>query len=246
MIIGLSGGVDSCLVALLARVVCDRLGEFKLIGRFLGIESTEEELTRSRMMGELFCDQFSICDMTLGYHQLLENVWPDYSVNYHPDFEERISKGNIKARLRMIYLFDLARRQKGIVLSTDNYTEWLLGFWTLHGDVGNFGPIQNLWKKEVYELTEHIKGQYEKINAGSEVEAIQACIDAVPTDGLGITSSDTEQFGVDSYSEVDSRLYAYTHGEDFDTSDPVITMHFRTHFKREDPYNISRAQLRRP
>lgn len=47
-----------------------------------------------------------------------------------------ISKGNIQARLRMIYLYNLASIHKGLVMSTDNQTEYQLGFWTIHGDVG--------------------------------------------------------------------------------------------------------------
>lgn len=52
-----------------------------------------------------------------------------------------IADGNIQARLRMIYLYNLASIHKGLVLSTDNQTEYQLGFWTIHGDVGDFNPI---------------------------------------------------------------------------------------------------------
>lgn len=57
-----------------------------------------------------------------------------------------IADGNIQARLRMIYLYNLASIHKGLVMSTDNQTEYQLGFWTIHGDVGDFDPIQDLWK----------------------------------------------------------------------------------------------------
>lgn len=57
-----------------------------------------------------------------------------------------------QARCRMMYLYDIASRHKGLVMSTDNQTEYQLGFWTIHGDVGDFDPIQDLWKTEVYEL----------------------------------------------------------------------------------------------
>lgn len=52
-----------------------------------------------------------------------------------------IANGNIQARLRMIYLYNLASIHKGLVMSTDNQTEYQLGFWTIHGDVGDFDQI---------------------------------------------------------------------------------------------------------
>lgn len=61
-----------------------------------------------------------------------------------------IANGNLQARCRMIHLYDLAGIHGGLVMSTDNQTEYQLGFWTIHGDVGDFDPIQDLWKTEVY------------------------------------------------------------------------------------------------
>lgn len=45
-----------------------------------------------------------------------------------------IANGNLQARCRMMYLYDIASRHKGLVMSTDNQTEYQLGFWTIHGD----------------------------------------------------------------------------------------------------------------
>lgn len=49
---------------------------------------------------------------------------------------------------------------KGLVMSTDNQTEYQLGFWTIHGDVGDFDPIQDLWKTEVYGLANYLRDRY--------------------------------------------------------------------------------------
>lgn len=105
-------------------------------------------------------------------------------------------------------------------MSTDNQTEYQLGFWTIHGDVGDFDPIQDLWKTEVYELAEWLRMKYVKANQGhadcyhdmgaSQKEyAITQSIALTPTDGLGISNSDLEQIGAKSYDEVDDILSRY-------------------------------------
>lgn len=125
-----------------------------------------------------------------------------------------IANGNLQARCRMMYLYDIASRHKGLVMSTDNQTEYQLGFWTIHGDVGDFGPIQDLWKTEVYELAKWLVTHYQDIAKFSHLEcwenrawkAIVESIKLTPTDGLGISNSDLDQIGAKSYDEVDDIL----------------------------------------
>jgi len=128
--------------------------------------------------------------------------------------------GNIKARLRMVYLYNLASMYKGCVLDTDNRTEHELGFWTIHGDVGdlNCGLI-HLWKTEVYELAEFLADIYYTVAERNELlqkdgktyrmkaDAICESIKLVPTDGNGVMSGgDCAQFGLDNYNQVDDVL----------------------------------------
>jgi len=149
----------------------------------------------------------------------------------------------MKARVRMIYLFDLAHFEKGMVLSTDNYTELLLGFWTLHGDVGNYGFLQYLWKTEVYGLAGYLMGKYRKENEPFKADALKISIDAVPTDGLGITGSDFDQIGVTDYEAADRILIGYLTGSVENLNHPIILRHSISEFKRKDPQNISRESL---
>ena len=102
----------------------------------------------------------------------------------------------------MIYLYDIAQEHNGLVLSTDNWTELMLGFWTLHGDCGDYGMIQNLWKTEVYEMASTFVENLEEKRS----RALLDCIEAIPTDGLGISASDLDQIGAESYKEVDEIL----------------------------------------
>ena len=79
-------------------------------------------------------------------------------------------------------------------MSTDNQTEYQLGFWTIHGDVGDFDPIQDLWKTEVYQLAEWLKlFYYTDGDDADKAVAIGESIKLTPTDGLGISNSDLDQ-----------------------------------------------------
>lgn len=243
LVIGVSGGIDSALCIALAEPVCKELG-VELIGRSLPIlTNTKDELHRAKLIGEPFCTNFKEVDLS-GPYQAMSEFIIDTEGMCHDGRENKIREGNIKARTRMIYLYNLAYANKGMVLSTDNLTEYNLGFWTLAGDIGNWGMIQNLWKTEVYEVATYLVKEYNKYLFTMKAEALQLCIDATPTDGLGITSSDIEQLGVSNYAEVDEILRKWCERyECDDPTHPIMKRHFVTAFKRNDPYNIPREKL---
>ncbi|TAJ14503.1 NAD(+) synthase [Marinilabiliaceae bacterium JC017] len=240
LVIGESGGIDSALCSALAAPVCAKLG-VKLIGRSITIETNkQDEIDRGKAIGEAFCTDFKEIDLTSLYKVTLEDVEEAEPAD-ESDREKRVRLGNIKARMRMVYLYNLAQKFRGIVLSTDNYTEFLLGFWTLHGDVGDYGMIQQLWKTEVYELSQYL---VDNELQGDGKAALQSCIDAVPTDGLGITSSDLEQLGASSYFEVDETLKKNEGNPDnFKSKNPVIQRHVRSEYKRNHPFNLTRDEV---
>jgi len=244
LIIGLSGGIDSSLCSALAYESIYQLDNVQLIGRSIPIETnTPEEINRGAQAGNCFCDQFEETDLTATY-QLTYQSFVNKSDRFSDtDKDEKVRRGNLKARIRMSYLFDLAHFYKGMVLSTDNLTELYLGFWTLHGDVGNYGMIQHLWKSEVYNLALYVQKKYEKGGFDQKSEAMIRAIDAVPTDGLGITTSDFDQIGVSSYQEADSILISWLNGSTEYQHHPIIKRYLSSEFKRNDPQNISRKIL---
>ncbi len=239
LILGLSGGIDSALVAVLARDVCDTIldSDVKLIGLSIPIESNDSEMHRAYVVGKEYCDIYEIQDMSRTYFDMIECVFPEDVLL----FDDKIRRGNIKARLRMIKLFHEAHKNKGMVLSTDNLTEYYLGFWTLHGDVGNYGAIQNLWKTEVYGLSRYLLENH--ITDQAQAEALQACIKAVPTDGLGITDSDFDQLGIECYEEADLILQTLLRSPNLKSENPVVKRYRETEFKRNDPINIKRIDI---
>lgn len=228
MVLGISGGIDSTVVAAICHEVSKNTG-IPLIGRSLPIKNKNDEFDVSKLVGEVFCNDFKVINLHDSYYNFLYNMLDE--VEYFgevslPNLEQvnnqtPIANGNIQARLRMIYLYNLASIHKGLVMSTDNQTEYQLGFWTIHGDIGDFDPVQDLWKTEVYELAKWILGKYEKCNIGhadcffdmgaaQKVYALEQSIALTPTDGLGISNSDLEQIGAKSYYDVDRVLQTLT------------------------------------
>lgn len=238
IVLGLSGGIDSALCAALASDVCEEL-DIPLIGRSISIESNKiGEKTRGRMIGEAYMTDFNDIDLTDAYFNLQLYVIENFDNEDENSKAFKIRMGNVKARIRMIYLYELAGKNRGMVLSTDNLTELLLGFWTLHGDVGDYGMIQQLWKTEVYEMSRFIANNEQ---AENRKNAMMACVDAIPTDGLGITNSDLDQLQANSYEEVDEILIKYLETKDKELKKhPVIQRHLSSEYKRNNPFNLRR------
>lgn len=241
LVIGISGGIDSALCAVLAKEVCLDLN-IPLIGRSITIETNKpDEISRAAAIGKYFTTDFKEVDLTEGFKLLAGLIIEQHESDIQENYDYKIRMGNIKARTRMLYLYDLASKHKGMVLSTDNYTEFLLGFWTLHGDVGDYGMIQNLWKTEVYEMSRFLADKLES----AAKKALLDCVDAIATDGLGITKSDLDQIQAGSYEEVDQILLTLFQpdGSGKYATHPVIKRNFASEFKRNNPYNIPRKDI---
>lgn len=235
LILGISGGADSTLMAAVCNEVRNRSG-IPFYGYSLLIKNKPDELTSSDLTGNAFCvktfyrevaqydfyksyienlynydycdnDRDILCDLSGKSISEIEGMMPE---------QTKIANGNIMARLRMMYLYNQAGIKKGIVIDTDNLTEHYLGFWTIHGDEGDFNPMGGLWKTEVYSILKWLHAKYysesyldtEIINKNSydKMVALEKAINITPTDGNGISSSDLEQIGGKDYTEVDKIL----------------------------------------
>lgn len=250
LVIGVSGGIDSTVTCAIVHPVCYDL-DIPLIGRSLPAHTNNpEEINAATLVGKAFCDDFKEAPI----ERMFGIVSDELELNEGK--MTPLQLGNIKARLRMIYLYNLASIHRGCVLDTDNRTEHELGFWTIHGDVGdlNCGLIY-LWKTEVYGLARYLEGEYhinEVANIDSNLQwiAIRESIKLTPTDGNGVMSGgDCAQFGLDNYEQVDDVLKTMYFPDDtihtgneyirlIDSYneqgvDKVMTLHQNSEFKRE-------------
>lgn len=213
VVLGLSGGIDSTVVAALCKA-----RNIPLIGVSLPCSTNADvENDAAAAAGAEFCDTFKVVNLQEPY-EVMEKFCTEASGKE----KTAISQGNIKARLRMITLYDIASKVGGIVMDTDNLTEHFLGFWTLHGDDADFDPIGGLWKHEVYALA-----RYMKENIFKDSKALEQSIALMPTDGNGVKEGgDLAQIAPGkTYDDVDEILHAWV-GLDPRIKELVIKSYF--------------------
>ena len=145
VVLGLSGGVDSSVAA----VLCQRAFPQNTLAVLMPCYSSQGYMAHARMVA----DKFSIPTRTVvldGVFDALLKVLPEEKTD--PD-ARRLAQANIKARLRMVTLYYFANSLKYIVVGAGNRDELALGYFTKYGDGGvDILPLGNLLKGELKEL----------------------------------------------------------------------------------------------
>jgi len=182
-VVGLSGGVDSSIVAALAA---QALGPKNVLAMMLPHkQSSPASLEDARLLVEMLKvrhETFDITPMVDGFVAAAGKV-------------DNVRLGNVMARARMIVLYDRSAREKGLVLGTSNKTEILLGYGTQFGDLASaINPIGDLYKTQIWMLAK-------------ELGLPQRIIDKVPTADLWTGQTDEKELGF-SYSNADKLLFA--------------------------------------
>ena len=244
MVLGISGGLDSTVTAAICAEVVKQYPEQQL--KFIGVSlpcssNTVEENDSASTAMKAFCNEYWVENLQAQYLLLRATCEQHYALT-------RISQGNIKARLRMIYLYNIASVTGGLVMDTDNLTEHNLGFWTIHGDVAAYNPIGGLWKHEVYELCKYLFTERYADETDLRHQALRASYGIIPTDGNGVEAGgDMAQIAPGhTYNDVDDILCTYLQkGNDekemkrlndaygAETVERVLTRHHRSAFKRK-------------
>ncbi|MBO8174075.1 MAG: NAD+ synthase [Thermococcus sp.] len=181
VVVGVSGGVDSATTAFLA---VKALGKDKVLGLIMPYYENQD-------VG----DAKLVCE-TLGINYKIISIKPivdafEKSLDFEPN---KITKGNIMVRTRMILLYAHANQYNLLVLGTSNKSELLTGYYTKWGDgASDYAPLINLYKTEVWEIAKRL-GVPERI------------IKKKPTAGLWIGQTDEDELGI-SYKLLDEILY---------------------------------------
>ena len=150
VVIGLSGGIDSSLVAVLA---VSALGKENVIGVLLPSRFTSDESIKH---AKELADRLGIANYTLPLEAPHEAILQLLKEPFK-DLAEDVTEENIQSRLRGLLLMAFANKFNALLLNTGNKSEYAVGYCTLYGDMcGALSVIGDLTKKEVYHLARHL------------------------------------------------------------------------------------------
>jgi len=231
VVIGLSGGIDSTVAfSLIERAIPSQNIFVAHLYYFKPkINSFKSVLRKANIPQENICNisiknAVDTIQKTIG----LMEASRDY----------RVRLGNIMARIRMIALYDLAKKHNALVCGTENKSEFYLGYFTRFGDeASDFEPIRHLYKTQVYQLAKYL-------NVPRKI------IDLQPTAELWTGQADEIDFGF-SYEEADQVLSLYLDrkkslpeiiSKGFPNAKKVIDWMYKNSFKHHLPYSLRSSE----
>jgi len=147
VILGMSGGIDSALVAAIATDALgpDSVKAVMMPSPFTSNESLEDAELASSKLGI----EYSYLDIKDGMN-VIDNILNNFKGPY---IEPGITEENIQSRLRGLVLMAISNKYGPMVLATGNKSEYAVGYATLYGDMcGGFAVIKDVWKTQVFEL----------------------------------------------------------------------------------------------
>ena len=188
VVLGLSGGVDSALVAALATDAFgpDLVQAIMLPSPFTGDESLNDAKEAAELLN-INCSNLKISEAM----KIVENILGDFK---GPSFEPGITEENIQSRLRGLLLMALSNRYGYMVLATGNKSEYAVGYSTLYGDMcGGYAPIKDVWKTDVFKLCNWRNENYSDLFKGPKGKVIPTnIINKAPTAELRDNQKDTD------------------------------------------------------
>ena len=146
IILGLSGGIDSSVLATMAR---EALGREKVLGVIMPCHSIDEDEADARLLADKFDINFMRVDLSKAFDNLCSEI--DFELN-------SLVKSNMKARLRMTTLYAIAQSKNLLVCGTSNKSEYETGYFTKYGDSGSdLMPLANFLKRDIREMAKILK-----------------------------------------------------------------------------------------
>jgi len=221
VVLGLSGGIDSALVAFIAA---EALGQENVHAICMPYKtSNPESEAHARLVATACGIDFSVVPITAMVDAYFE-MYPDAN---------NMRRGNKMARERMTVLFDHSALLGALVLGTSNKTELLLGYGTLYGDMASaLNPIGDIYKSQVWQLS-------------AEMDVPKEVIEKQPSADLWAGQTDEEELGF-TYRQVDELLYRLVdqrwtkpelvaNGFDAEFVESIHSKIQNSHFKRRLP-----------
>lgn len=202
-VVGVSGGVDSAVAVTLAA---EALGKENVLGVLMPYSTSSPASAKD---AAVLLAGLGVRSETADISKMV-----DAFLARDPKMD-RVRKGNLMARARMIVLYDISARDRSMVVGTSNKTEILLGYGTLHGDTAcGINPLGDLYKTQVWGLA-------------AALGVPESIVGKKPTADLWDGQTDEEELGF-SYKLVDRLLHRMV---DEQRSEEELTgMGFEPHF----------------
>jgi len=190
VILGISGGVDSATTVALSVTA---LGRTRVLGLYMPEKETVSEQDKKHV--ELLARKFKFKLITVDLTDILGAFYRNIQ-DY--DEEDKLSRGNLKARTRMLILYYYANHQNRIVVGSSDKSETMMGYFTKWGDgASDISPIMDLYKTQVRQLALHIG-------------VPQSIVEKPSTPGLWPGQTAEEEIGL-KYKILDQILYSLEH-----------------------------------
>ncbi len=185
VVLGMSGGIDSSVVA----VLCQRVFPQSTLGVLMPCYSSQEDEEHALAVAS----KFSISTETVVLDSVFDTLIKVLPDNNSAPAASQLAKANVKARLRMLALYHFANQLKYMVVGSSNKSELEIGYFTKYGDGGvDIIPLGNLVKGQIRELA-------------SFLDIPQEIIKKAPSAGLWQGQTDEGELGF-SYDELDRYL----------------------------------------
>ncbi|KKQ27209.1 MAG: NH(3)-dependent NAD(+) synthetase [Candidatus Levybacteria bacterium GW2011_GWA2_37_36] len=224
VVLGMSGGIDSATTFRLLKEAIEPANI--LIAHLYYFESKLEDFKSSLQKANIPNENI--------YELPIKNAVGELRKTLNIPEEDRLRLGNVMARIRMIILYDLAKKNDALVLGTEDKSEFYLGYFTRFGDeASDIEPIRHLYKTQVYQLAKYLGVPKEIVNRKSS-----------PDLWPGHTAEKELGF---SYEEADIVLYLYFEQENnlseiiskgFPNAKKIIDWTCKNSFKHHLPYVI--------
>jgi NAD+ synthase len=217
-VVGVSGGIDSAVVAALAARA---FGPENVLGVMMPYKTSNPD---SEGHARLLIQQLGLPSKKVEITAMADGYLAAHGV------KEKLRRGNVMARCRMIVLYDLSVDFAGLVIGTSNKTEILLGYSTQFGDAASaVNPIGDLYKDQIYQLARHL-------------EIPRPILDKAPSADLFEGQTDEGELGF-TYAEADRLLYLMV--DERMTEDELAERGFERDFVRRMARRIASTQYKR-
>ena len=237
VVLGLSGGIDSALVAAIAT---DAFGpsmvqSIMLPSNFTGQDSLNDAKDTANLLKINFSnleinEAMKIVDKTLGKFN-------------GKSFSPGITEENIQSRLRGLLLMALSNRYGYMVLATGNKSEYAVGYSTLYGDMcGGFAPIKDVWKTDVFKLCRWRNENFSELFKGPKGRVIpENIITKAPTAELRENQKDTDS--LPEYEILDEILKGLVEKEI--SVEKIVSKGFEREIVEKTAHLLARSEYKR-